>query len=449
MSSYEPISNLPSAITPLTGTELVLVDQLQDGVLTTCTTSASSVANLANNSAVVSVIATLPLSSTGGRSPNISISQPLTLDLIPNIPYSHIINTPTIPTVPSLPLSVINGGTGNSNPGLINGANINITGNWPNQVISTTLPSNPVVSVTAYSPLSSTGGTNPIISITANPSFTTLTTTAGITSGNNNFTVDNSGNVNAIAGTFTGQINLINSGSNFIVFNAAGLAPPSYTTRSIGTKIVLYPDIGSSTVDCGIGLSNNGLWNSVPNSSFGFAWYAGATSIATLNGIGGLSLNGGIAVGSSGLMLNGYSSPTASFPMALGNTSSTALNIVGYSSSSTLSILANGGSQYMPISGGVYSTNSDISFKKEIVDTKYGLETIKKLQPRNYKLKHNNKPEIGFIAQEFKNIVPELVNESEAIEGTLGINYSGIIPILVKAIQELTEEVELLRKNNK
>jgi len=89
-----------------------------------------------------------------------------------------------------------------------------------------------------------------------------------------------------------GQVALNNATSNMILWNATGDAPPSYTTRSVGTKLVLWPNLGSASVDYAIGIQNSTLWNSIPSSGQQFLWYAGTTSIASLSGAGNLSING-------------------------------------------------------------------------------------------------------------------------------------------------------------
>jgi hypothetical protein len=86
-----------------------------------------------------------------------------------------------------------------------------------------------------------------------------------------------------------------------------------------------------------------------------------------------------------------------------------------------------------------FTTSSDRRLKKDIVDTRYGLNTILELRPVDYQMKSNNLEQIGFIAQELRPIVPEAVS---GIEGdlekdeTLGVAYTTLIPVLTKAIQE-------------
>mgnify|MGYP001562370174 FL=1 len=76
---------------------------------------------------------------------------------------------------------------------------------------------------------------------------------------------------------------------------------------------------------------------------------------------------------------------------------------------------------------------------------KYGLNTVMQMRPREYKMKNTNIPQVGFIAQEMREIVPEVVSGEE---GNLGISYGQIAPILAKAIQELHTSLEQLKKEN-
>jgi hypothetical protein len=97
-------------------------------------------------------------------------------------------------------------------------------------------------------------------------------------------------------------------------------------------------------------------------------------------------------------------------------------------------------------------TNSDIRKKKDIEDLNYGLDEILKLKPKKYKYIHdidnklNGKKDMGFIAQEVIDIIPEAVgsyieNDTEF----LSMSYANLVPILVKAIQELNGK--LVRNN--
>ncbi len=92
---------------------------------------------------------------------------------------------------------------------------------------------------------------------------------------------------------------------------------------------------------------------------------------------------------------------------------------------------------------------SDIRLKNELPFTVQGLEAVDKLRPIKYTLKSDEdetpKVRLGFSAQEVLEIIPEVVSTDD--EGYHAVAYQKLVPVLVKAIQELTEEVRELKKN--
>jgi hypothetical protein len=75
---------------------------------------------------------------------------------------------------------------------------------------------------------------------------------------------------------------------NRIDWPAAGFAQPSFTNRSAGQKITLYPAISGSLVDYSIGIDGGVLWTTVPaaTTDYSFKWYGGESQIASLSGTG-------------------------------------------------------------------------------------------------------------------------------------------------------------------
>jgi hypothetical protein len=92
-------------------------------------------------------------------------------------------------------------------------------------------------------------------------------------------------------------------------------------------------------------------------------------------------------------------------------------------------------------SSGAWVNASDVTLKKDIEDIDYGLETIKSLKPRKYKMKSDDEAQIGFIAQELAEQVPEIVGGKE---GLLGVSYGQLTAVLTKAIQEQQALIESL-----
>ena len=96
-----------------------------------------------------------------------------------------------------------------------------------------------------------------------------------------------------------GQIYLNGSASNRVEWAAVGTGTPAFTTRTDGTKLLLYPALSGSQVDYAFGISAGALWSSVPvnSSSFYFKWFGGETQVASLDGTGAFTAVGGISGG--------------------------------------------------------------------------------------------------------------------------------------------------------
>jgi hypothetical protein len=97
-------------------------------------------------------------------------------------------------------------------------------------------------------------------------------------------------------------------------------------------------------------------------------------------------------------------------------------------------------------------TSSDKRFKTNINSLKNILPLALQLNPVTYDLigrkMENDKPTIGFVAQEVKDLFPNLVREVDGGNGNqyLGINYPAFSVIAIKAIQEQQKQIEGLEK---
>lgn len=74
-----------------------------------------------------------------------------------------------------------------------------------------------------------------------------------------------------------------------------GIAAPAFTTRSAGTKFILYPAVTGSTTDMAMGVDSNVFWFShfAATSTQLFKWYGGTTEIMRLTGDGDLGIRAG------------------------------------------------------------------------------------------------------------------------------------------------------------
>jgi hypothetical protein len=96
-----------------------------------------------------------------------------------------------------------------------------------------------------------------------------------------------------------GQVYLNGATSNRVEWNTQGTGAPAFTTRSAGTKLLLYPSLSGSVADYAIGIAAATMWSSVPenNSGFKFKWYGATTEVASLDGAGAFTAIGGISGG--------------------------------------------------------------------------------------------------------------------------------------------------------
>jgi hypothetical protein len=210
----------------------------------------------------------------------------------------------------------------------------------------------------------------------------TIDSTATIT---NYITISNTGQLITYRANDTatggGQIYLNGTTGNRIDFAAVGSAVPAFTTRSAGTKIVLWPSLDADSADLAIGVGPGAIWMSVDASAANFRWYAGTTEVMTLTGTGILSAN-------------------------------------------------------------EFQSSSDERLKTNIQACP-GIPLIEAMNPVKFDWIANSKTSYGLIAQELETLLPELVMETST--GYKSISYTPIIAILVAAVQQLNGKVEELQ----
>ncbi len=93
-----------------------------------------------------------------------------------------------------------------------------------------------------------------------------------------------------------------------------------------------------------------------------------------------------------------------------------------------------------------YGQYSDETIKENITDATPKLEDVKKLKVKNFNFIGDDLKQIGLIAQETEKVFPGLVEDDLNPQGDRikSLKYSVLVPILVKAIQELEVRVKEL-----
>jgi hypothetical protein len=106
--------------------------------------------------------------------------------------------------------------------------------------------------------------------------------------------------------------------------------------------------------------------------------------------------------------------------------------------------------------GLITTTSSDVRIKKNIVSIESALDKVNALRGVYFEFDKNNelevsvphgKTRVGLIAQEVETIIPEAVIDGDNDGTPKSVDYTGLVGVLVKAIQELKAEIDELKNN--
>ena len=94
-----------------------------------------------------------------------------------------------------------------------------------------------------------------------------------------------------------------------------------------------------------------------------------------------------------------------------------------------------------------YNTSSDQRLKDNIVDAPSASDDIDAIQVRSFDWKADGEHQkYGMIAQELQTVAPEAVSGDADSEDMMGVDYSKLVPMLVKEIQSLRNRVAQLEE---
>jgi hypothetical protein len=100
---------------------------------------------------------------------------------------------------------------------------------------------------------------------------------------------------------------------------------------------------------------------------------------------------------------------------------------------------------YSDAGGALTNSASDRRLKKDIAPLGYGLAEVLRLAPVFYRWKDphlGGGREIGLIAQDVRDIIPEVIGRNA--DGMLSLDYPKLVAVLVLAIQELNDKLQRL-----
>lgn len=95
----------------------------------------------------------------------------------------------------------------------------------------------------------------------------------------------------------------------------------------------------------------------------------------------------------------------------------------------------------------LYNISSDQRLKENIADADSASTLIDSLQVRKFDWKAGDHQRYGFVAQELVTVAPEAVHQPADPEEMMAVDYSKLVPMLVKEIQSLRARVAQLESN--
>ena len=88
------------------------------------------------------------------------------------------------------------------------------------------------------------------------------------------------------------------------------------------------------------------------------------------------------------------------------------------------------------------TANSDARLKDDIETIDNGLDKVLQLRGVSYTKKDSGRREVGVIAQEVEEVIPEVVITN--VDGIKSVSYGNMVSVLIEAVKELTEKVKSL-----
>ncbi|MHA8075773.1 tail fiber domain-containing protein [Aquirufa sp. TARAVU-A1A] len=244
----------------------------------------------------------------------------------------------------------------------------------------------------------------------------------------------------------TTGIHNVASGYQTLSSNTIGLKNSAY-----GVQSLFFNTQGNFNVATGIqSLYNNTVgnnnvalgalalyYNTSGSGNIGIGFQAGYLSTAT--------------TGSNNIYIGSLALPSATVnnEIVIGNNSvGRGQNTVAIGNSSTTNNYF-----YGAIEATAFNVTSDQRLKTNITPLTNANQLINQLLPVSYDKKINLTDsnysvhdEFGFIAQQVQKVLPNVVSQSEGKDGLMSINYTSLIPLLTKALQEQGQNNQKLKQ---
>jgi hypothetical protein len=259
-------------------------------------------------------------------------------------------------------------------------------------------------------------------------------TNASLTASNGGVVWSDTTKLNILAGTSTAGQVLCSGASaaptwnNRLLLDGSTYTTPTYSFNN-STSSGLY-----STTANTLGISTNALPRIFINS-------ASASAYTSEIGLGGFPSASSTAYDSNGctVRIKGLFPIT---PIEIWQDTTNLHNAICFRNSSSGTLV---GTIQTSGSTTIYNTSSDSRLKTDFKKVNDALGTINKMVVRDFAWKVNNERDIGLISQELNEILPRVCGINDEC---CTINYNGIVPYLIKAVQELSTLNSILSAQN-
>ena len=211
----------------------------------------------------------------------------------------------------------------------------------------------------------------------------------------------------------SGQLNV--TGGN--VSMSGNLAVTGTTAHTGNTTFTTMTASGAATMSSTLAVTSTTTLNAATTINLASA---GALNINTTGALNGLRFY-------SGGTITGQVGASTTYPFYVSNASSTAM--IYTDTSGNFTAAAN------------ISAYSDAKLKENVVTIPNAIDLVSQMRGVFYDRIDTGEAGVGVIAQEMRDVVPEVVMEND---GTLSVAYGNLVGVLIEAVKELSSKVEKL-----